>query len=227
MNKIVIANWKSQKLQNQIVPWFDAVGEIPSSIECIIMPAFPLLPVISQQLTAGMKLGAQNVSPFPMGAYTGEVAAAQLADMNVTHCLVGHSERRSHFAETDELVAAKCQLLQDSEIKPVVCVDEPYLDSQVAALQAIGITDIILAYEPLSAIGSGHSEGLSHVQRVVSVAKKLGDFPVIYGGSVSADTVGEYLLVCDGVLVATHSLDGADFSRLLAVAAAEKPSFSV
>ena len=174
----------------------------------------------------GVALGAQNVSPFPLGAYTGEVAADQLADLGVSYCLVGHSERRQYFGETSQQVADKCALLKAAHITPIVCVDEQYLASQLEVLRATGITELVLAYEPLAAIGTGQSASLEQVRQVRDQAKKYTDMPFIYGGSVTDESVAEYMLICDGALVGSASLDGAQFARLLAVAAGNQPSFS-
>ena len=226
MSKLLLANWKSQKLLSQVEPWLAAVGAPPAGVELIVMPPVTLLSAVNAKLPTGATLGAQNVSPFPLGAYTGEIAADQLADFGVKYCLVGHSERRQYFGETNEQVVTKCQLLTAAEITPVVCVDEPYLNSQLTTLKDAGIINFILAYEPLAAIGSGHNVALDQVQIVLNQAKKYGDFPFIYGGSVSVESVAHYSLICDGALVATASLDGAQFARLLAVAAGQEPSFS-
>lgn len=226
MQKYILANWKSQKLQNQVEPWLAAVGAPPAGVKLIVLPPALLLSVVSGHLPAGAALGAQNVSPFPLGAYTGEIAAAQLADLGVTYCLVGHSERRKYFGETTEQVATKCQLLQDEKITPIVCLDEPYLDTQLLAVQAAGVTEYLILYETLGAIGTGENVSLEQVQKIVAMARKHTEAPLLYGGSVTTDSVGEYMLVCDGVGVSSASLDGATFARLLAVAAGQEPSFS-
>ena len=226
MSKLIIANWKSQKLVNQVEPWIAAVGAPPAGVDLVVLPPLTLLSAVKAGLPAGVALGAQNVSPFPLGAYTGEVAADQLADLGVSYCLVGHSERRQYFGETSQQVADKCALLKAAHITPIVCVDEPYLASQLEVLRATGITELVLAYEPLAAIGTGQSASLEQVRQVRDQAKKYTDMPFIYGGSVTDESVAEYMLICDGALVGSASLDGAQFARLLAVAAGNQPSFS-
>ena len=226
MDKLIFANWKSQKLVSQIEPWVVAVGAPPAGVSVIVMAPFSLLGSVGSQLPVGIGLGAQDVSPFPLGAYTGEIAAAQLADMKVTHCLAGHSERRKYFAETSEQVAKKCEQLLQVGITPVVCVDEPYLEEQLGLLSAEVLKACVIAYEPLSAIGTGDNAPLDVVRTMVEKIKQLADVPVIYGGSVTSDSIGEYLLVCDGALVGSASLDGSAFAKLLAVAAAKAPSFA-
>ena len=226
MSKLLLANWKSQKLLSQVEPWFAAVGAPPAGVGLVVMPPLTLLSAVKAGLPDGVALGAQNVSPFPLGAYTGEVAADQLADQGVSYCLVGHSERRQYFGETSQQVADKCALLKAAHITPIVCVDEPYLAPQLEALHATGITELVLAYEPLAAIGTGQSASLEQVRQVRDQAKKYTDMPFVYGGSVTAESVAEYMLICDGALVGSASLDGAQFARLLAVAAGNQPSFS-
>lgn len=224
MQKLVLANWKSQKLQNQVEPWVEGVGTPPDSVKLIVLPPASLLSSVAARIPVTISLGAQNVSPYPLGAYTGEVAARQLADLGVQFCLVGHSERRRYFGETDEQVVSKCQQLTEASITPVVCVDEPYLVRQLDLLKEAGISDCVIAYEPVAAIGTGNNAALSDVERVIEAIHERGDFLVIYGGSVSTDTVGEYLLVCDGVLVGSASLEAESFKELLAVAGAKQPS---
>lgn len=226
MQKLIFANWKSQKLQNQVEPWFTSVGAPPAGVQLVVMPSTTLLSASAAHLSTGVSLGAQNVSQFPIGAYTGEVAAAQLADLGVTHCLVGHSERRQYFGETNDTVVKKSEQLQLSMVTPVVCVDEPYIESQYAALQAAGIHTFVLAYEPVAAIGTGKNVSLEQVTKIREMAKKLGDTPFVYGGSVSVENVAEYVLICDGVLIGSASLDGQEFSRVLTIAAGEEPSFA-
>lgn len=224
MQKLVFANWKAQKLQNQVTPWLAGVGTPPDSVKLIVMPPASLLSAVAAELPPTISLGGQNVSPYPLGAYTGEVAARQLADLGVQFCLVGHSERRRYFGETDEQVVNKCQQLTEASITPVVCVDEPYLVHQLDLLKESGISDCVIAYEPVAAIGTGNNAALSDVERVIEAIHEKGDFLVIYGGSVSLESVGEYLLICDGVLVGSASLEAQSFKELLAVAGAKQPS---
>lgn len=224
MQKLVFANWKSQKLQNQVTPWLAGVGTPPDSVKLVVLPPASLLSRVAASIPVTISLGAQNVSPYPLGAYTGEVAARQLADLGVQFCLVGHSERRRYFGETESQVVAKCQQLAEAAITPVVCVDEPYLESQLELLKTAGLSDMIVAYEPVAAIGSGQNAPLSDVKRVYEKIREYGEFLVIYGGSVSMSSVGEYLLICDGVLVGSASLEAESFKELLAVAGALQPS---
>lgn len=218
MHKLIIANWKAHKLHNQVEPWLAAVGIPPADLDVVVAAPFTLLSQFSGLPAERMALGAQDVSPFPLGAYTGEVAADQLADLGVQYCLVGHSERRQYFGETNESVVAKSRLLVESGIKPVVCVYQENLTSQLTALAAIGIKDVAVVYEPPDAIGTGRNAALDEVQAARQAAQSLSTGTFLYGGSVTELNIKEYLMVCDGALVGGASLDGGQFAKLLQAA---------
>jgi triosephosphate isomerase len=153
-----------------------------------------------------------------MGAYTGAVSAQSLQEFGVTYVLVGHSERRKYFHETDQDVALKVRQVLDGGMQPVLCIDEPYLHSQAAAIDTSVYSSLIIAYEPVAAIGTGKSMNVGTVQEVSARIKQtFGDgVPVLYGGSVTDENVAEYLLVADGALVGGASLEARDFTQLLA-----------
>lgn len=187
---------------------------------CLAAP-FTALPLL-QTTVAGtaIALAAQDVSPYPFGSYTGEIAAEQLADLNVQYCIVGHSERRRHFGESNEQVAQKVQELLAQKITPVVCVDMPYLTAQAAAIAQENLANCVVAYEPLSAIGTGTAADVGEIARTAADIKQaFGQIPVLYGGSVTEQDVQQFLLVADGVLVGGASLDGAQFAALVTAAA--------
>ena len=234
MKKYIFANWKSHKNSAEAKHWIEQLS-IPDdeAIVIIVMPAFTQLSdvretintVIEDEKRKRVLLGAQNVSQFPLGSYTGAVAAAQLADLGVTHCLVGHSERRRYFSESHLDVAQKAQQLVEVGITPVICLDVPYIVEQFSVLPSNVVEKSILAYEPLAAIGSGDREDVGTVENVVhQIRSHYGDRPVIYGGSVASENVWEYLTVSDGVLVGTMALDCAHFNELLSVSASSKSS---
>lgn len=220
MSKLIIANWKSNKTAATAIEWSQQFNvEIKDSVEIVVAPSYHLVTVVREHLPENVHLAAQDVSSFPMGSYTGAVNAQQLKDMNVTHCIVGHSERRKYFHETHQDIAAKISQLVTNNIAPILCLDEDYIEEQADALESKNIPNLIVAYEPLSAIGSGNNAPVDQVTRVVEkIHQVYGDVPVIYGGSVDERSVNEYLLVSDGVLVGGASLEPANFSKVVAAA---------
>lgn len=214
--KYIFGNWKSNKNLNGALEWLSQFGEVRSNNEVILLPAFNLLGAIYKKaVEAGFKLGVQDLSPMAAGSYTGAVSAVNLEGMNVEYAILGHSERRHHFGETDQDVANKVERALEAGLVPVVCVDEEYIETQAAALEQWQLEKCVVAYEPLSAIGTGNDMSVEKVKEVFDRIKKaFGKVRVIYGGSVDSGNVGEYLLVGDGVLVGTASLDASEFSSL-------------
>jgi triosephosphate isomerase (TIM) len=227
--KLILGNWKSNKNLDQTQTWLKEVYQaagLPTGSQATVAlaPAFPLIAAVAEfvktqtAMTVDFKLNvaAQDLSPFPPGKYTGEVAAESLQDFNVKFVIVGHSERRRYFHETHQEVANKAEQAVHHGMTPVICVDEEYVQVQAAALMPEVIKKCVVAYEPLAAIGSGNSQPVAEVLPVLQMIKEsFGDVQVIYGGSVNADQVSEYLTVLDGVLVGTHSLEAANFIKLL------------
>ncbi|AKK03210.1 triose-phosphate isomerase [Corynebacterium epidermidicanis] len=190
--------------------------------------------------------GAQDVSRYESGAYTGEISAAMLQALGCTWVVVGHSERREYHGETDEIVAAKAKIALAHELTPIVCVGEK-LDireagehvefvvnqtkQSLAGLSAADLEHTVIAYEPVWAIGTGKVALAADAQEVchairATVAELAGDevatgIRILYGGSVKTETVGELVTQpdIDGGLVGGASLDGVDFGRLCAAAA--------
>ena len=221
MSKIFIANWKSNKNEAEVLEWlknFDA-AQVPDAAEVIIAPSFQLLTIVKEHLESPLKLAAQDVSSMPMGSYTGAVNAQQLKDSGTEYVIVGHSERRRYFHETHADVAKKIDEAIANGLKPILCVDEDYVQEQADALSSTDIPGLIVAYEPLSAIGTGNNAPADQVTEVIEKIKNLfGDVPVLYGGSVDERSVHEYLLISDGVLVGGASLEPDSFQKVVAAA---------
>lgn len=219
--KYVIANFKSNKNLSEIRNWRQSfeVQEY-SNVTTIVAPPLPYLSLFKDE-SRRFLLAAQDVSPFPMGSYTGAVNAAQLKDFGVTHALVGHSERRRYFHESHQEIANKIQQLLDNEIIPILCIDEEYIAAQSKLLSDTQKNSMLVAYEPLSAIGTGVRPDLGTVQRIIAQIKKhFGEDTItLYGGSVTEQDCREFLIVADGLLVGGASLDAAHFSRIVAAAA--------
>jgi triosephosphate isomerase (TIM) len=227
MPKLIIANWKSHKSATQAQAWFKELATAaqswdPAEVQVVVAPPFPLLAVVDQeidQLTLPIDLGVQDLSSFPPGSYTGAIAAESIEEFGVTYAILGHSERRRYFHETSAEVANKVEQAIEAGLRPIVCVDEEYAESQAAAIKSEYLSQCIVAYEPLEAIGSGLSQPAAEAELVIAGLRSL--FPqasIIYGGSVSAGNVGEYTAICAGVLVGTHSLAASDFAALVGAA---------
>ena len=200
-----------------------------------------------QTLVEGDKLqityGAQDVSEHDNGAYTGDISAAMLEKLGCTWVVVGHSERREYHGETNEQVAAKAKKALEHGITPIVCVGEPlevreagdHLDFVVKqtreSLAGVDASKVVIAYEPVWAIGTGKVASAADAQEVCHGIRELvrelaGDdaaeqVRILYGGSVKTDTVAEIVGQpdIDGGLVGGASLDGQEFAKLAAAAA--------
>ena len=177
---------------------------------------------------------AQNVHWEPEGAYTGEISAPLLLELGVVGSLVGHSERRQYFGETDETVAQRARAALDAGLRVIACVGETHeereggeteevLRRQLSVLEPHD--DLVLAYEPVWAIGTGLTATPEMAQEAHAFIKSLLDAPVLYGGSVKADNAAELLAQADvdGALVGGASLD-VDSFRAICETAARIPS---
>jgi triosephosphate isomerase len=221
MQKLIIANWKSNKSPAQAAEWIDAVSKtgkgLSGSVMPIVAPAFPLLSTISESITKlGWALAVQDLSPFSAGSYTGAVSAANVQGLGVKYVILGHSERRRYFQETPQVVAQKVDQALQAGLKPVVCVDEQTVEAQATALTAGLSEKCVVAYEPAGAIGTGNNASLEQVKDFKATAHRLfGSVPFLYGGSVDELNISEYLLITDGALIGTASLDAKQFITLL------------
>lgn len=222
MSKLIIGNWKANKTREALSTWWDefiAAYEPDESVLVALAPPVTLLGQLKEFIKPleNIKLAAQDVSPYPMGSYTGAVTAQQLEDLAVKYVIVGHSERRRYFHETHEDVAKKVKEVCNAGMTPVLCLDSEYIEAQAHALGNDFCSSTMIAYEPLAAIGTGQNEDVGTVQKnIEKIRSTYGqDVPVIYGGSVDEQNIGEYLLVCDGALVGTASLSGKQFAQVV------------
>ena len=223
---LILGNWKSNKTRAAAGEWIKTFaaewrthGSVPDSRQVVLAPPYYLLAFMAdaiQDLKLPISLGVQDISQFGAGKYTGAVAAVNLREYGVTHVILGHSERRQYFHETHQEVAAKVDQALDNEMIPVVCVDESYWQEQVEVLGGSIAKKCAFAFEPLSAIGTGQPASVGLVAPIISQIKNTTDAKtVIYGGSVTAETVAEYLLVSDGVLPGAAALDAKSFADLI------------
>jgi triosephosphate isomerase len=215
---LIVANWKSNKTQNQSLSFLEAFADsyrFDENKNIVICPSFTSLYQVSdflKQKNIDIKVGAQNVSPFDPGAYTGEINSAQVKDF-CAYCIIGHSERRNSFAENHKMVSDKIMQLEKEDIIPIVCVSNM---SQVEDL-SFSKTSVI-AYEPIEAIGSGEAASPHAVEEITTqIKEKFPDSLVLYGGSVDSKNISSFtsLSSVDGVLVGSESLDPESFLQII------------
>ncbi|MGA1597635.1 MAG: triose-phosphate isomerase [bacterium] len=243
--KLIAGNWKMNGSAELVLEMCSALQPHLSSLqsEVLICPPFTLLRKL-REAAAGtsIQIGAQNVHSQVSGAFTGEIAAPMLQDCGVSYCLVGHSERRSYFGETDALVRDKVAVLLQHAIQPVVCVGETLEQREqeqheaAVAMQLRGaFSEIapadqqrcIVAYEPVWAIGTGRTATPEQANEMHSFIRqemhKLAspeiaqELPILYGGSANAQNAESLLAQpeIDGALVGGASLKPKDFLQIL------------
>ncbi len=202
MAKLVVANWKANLTEFSI---FNFQFSMKTTVA--IAAPFPFI----NRLQEGMIRAAQDVSRFKNGAYTGEVTAEMLKSLKVQYCLIGHSERRKYFNETKEIIEEKIKRLLEEEIIPIVCAqNETEIPKQVR-------DDMVIMYEPAEAISTEnnfHPEDPEKVAKVVDNWKNKFKTKVLYGGSVNAENVKNYL-AADGFVVGRASLNLEEFEEIL------------
>jgi len=212
---LIIGNWKSHKNTQDVKEWFARLGPQAhgvSNAEVVLCPPFPLLPLCRELLDEYQlkwKLGAQDVSQFPEGKYTGDVSASLLKDF-VDYVLIGHSERRSEHNESDDILFEKVKRVREVGLTPIFFVQ----GTQTPIPPAIDI----VAYEPVFAIGTGHPDTPEDAEKVGEYFKKVKHVELfLYGGSVD-DTNVNIFMSCssiDGTVPGTASLDPIVFARLI------------
>ena len=243
--KLIAGNWKMNgglAANEGLVKELLAGLGTPACDVAVAVPSPYLAQVQGLLSGANIALGAQDVSAFASGAYTGEVSAAMLKDFGVRYALVGHSERRQYHGETDAVVAEKARQALASGITPIVCVGETLQEREAGQTESVVkrqlaavihvnghcISEIVVAYEPVWAIGTGRTASPEQAQQVHAVlrAQLAAATPhadrvrVLYGGSMNAANAAELLAQpdIDGGLVGGASLKAEDFLKIIAAA---------
>jgi len=241
---IVQSNWKMHKTHAEGIDWIESLKKIEPEVspEIEMIPCVPLtlLRSISQaaQSSSQIFIGAQNVNWETWGAYTGEISASMIADAGASYCVVGHSERRTYFHETDESVNKKIRALLEAGIRPIACIGESLgerergltlnkLERQVitcfAGLSEARMQDTIILYEPIWSIGTGHTATPQQAQEAHAYIRLMLErvfcketaeaTRIVYGGSVKTHNAAELIAEkdIDGVGVGSGSLEISEF----------------
>ena len=235
MKTLVLGNWKSNGSADLIREFEQQMGDKPTASGFEWGLALPHHLLASGSGLAPLWVGAQNVSAFPPGAYTGEITAGMLAESGCRFCLVGHSERRQYLGESVSDTAAKLLNLSVSGVLPVLCIGETLqernqgkleqvLHSQLEPLRKVADgTPMVVAYEPVWAIGTGVAASMDDVRKAHELIYRwlaeagLGNLPILYGGSVKPANAESLAAVprVDGFLVGGASLKPTDFRGIV------------
>ena len=244
MKKLVVGNWKmhgsrafnAELIQGLLVA--DLAATAPRA-DVAVCPPFVFLADVAAALQGStIAVGAQDISAQTQGAYTGEVAGPMIREFGATYAIVGHSERRSYHAEGDQLVADKAKAALSHGLVPIVCVGETLAEREANQTEAVvgrqlqavidtlgdDIARVVVAYEPVWAIGTGKTASPAQAQAVhaslrAQLAKatpKAADIPLLYGGSVKPDNAVELFSQPDinGGLIGGAALKAADFAAI-------------
>ena len=241
---VFIANWKMHGRKASLIAWIEALAQSRSTqtaIRILCPPAVYLdaAQTLIQQTQATLHLGAQNVFFEPQGAYTGEIAAAMLRELGCRYVLIGHSERRNFFQEPEAWISKKLKAALEADLIPILCVGESaqarkanlteqVIQQQLAqafsGLATMTSGQLMIAYEPVWAIGTGLSASPEQAQRVQAGirawlkarAPSLAAVPLLYGGSVNTENASALMREpdIDGLLMGGASLNADDFLRI-------------
>ena len=244
------ANWKLHKTEADTRAFLDEfLPTVPESgVDVVVCPPFTSLGAAVEACgpQGRVKVAAQNMHQEDSGAYTGEVSAPMLLDIGVRGVILGHSERRQYFNETDEALAEKVPVALDAGLEPILCVGErdeqreageteqvlrTQIEADLASVPADRLAEVVVAYEPIWAIGTGKTATPDQAQEAIAFIRSLlaardagaaDAVRILYGGSVKPDNAAELVSQADvdGALVGGASLDPGDFSAIVAAAAA-------
>ena len=243
---IIAGNWKMYKTSAEAVALVNALKKEVAGVtksEIVVCPPFTALPAVAGALAgANIQLGAQNVHWEKEGAFTGEIAPAMLKEFCVRYAVVGHSERRQFFGETDAGVNKRAKAALANGLRPIVCVGEMLAEREAGKMESVvtgqvrgslagfdknQILETVLAYEPVWAIGTGKTASPAQAQEVHALIRRLlgelfgadvaGKVRIQYGGSVKPDNAKELLGQpdIDGALVGGASLKPGDFAAIV------------
>ena len=244
MRKPIIAgNWKMNNTASQGVALVKAIAPLVTEANCDVVVCVPAIniPAIAEAIKGtNIKLGAENVHFAEKGAYTGEISAAMLLEYNVEYVIIGHSERRQYFAETDETVNKRTLTALNAGLTPIVCIGESLEERETGKTEEVlatqiheglkgieDITKIVIAYEPVWAIGTGKTATAEQANETIGfIRKTIGEMfcpncakavRIQYGGSMNAGNCKELMAMpeIDGGLIGGASLKAPDFATIV------------
>lgn len=244
MRKAIIAgNWKMNNTASEGVALVKAIAPLVTEATCDVVVCVPAIdiPAVSEALKGtNIRLGAENVHFAEKGAYTGEISAAMLKEYGVEYVIIGHSERRQYFGETDETVNKRTLTALTAGLTPIVCVGETLEERETGKTEAVlhrqlqeglkgveDITKLVIAYEPVWAIGTGKTATAAQANETIGyIRKTLGELfcekcaakvRIQYGGSMNAGNCKELMAQeeIDGGLIGGASLKAPDFSAIV------------
>ncbi|MCQ2742881.1 MAG: triose-phosphate isomerase [Bacilli bacterium] len=244
--KLLLGNWKMNKTPSEAKEFASSCEEmvkkaIDNNVDVGVAPTFVCLCPVVKYAPKGLIVSAQNCSQYDHGAYTGEVSIPMLKEVGVTYCIIGHSERREYDAETSEKCNAKIKALLAAEITPVYCCgeslatyEEGKTNEWVAEQIKAGMKDltpeqaakVVIAYEPIWAIGTGKSATKETAEETIGFIRKTlegmfgavaQDIRILYGGSVKPENIHDYMSMedIDGALVGGASLKLDSYKALI------------
>jgi len=235
MKNLIVANWKmnpnSQKEAEEIFLSLKEPISKLKEIEVVVCPPYLYLPIL-KNLSLPISLGAQNVFFEEKGAFTGEISVGMLRNFGVEYVIIGHSERRKYFGETNEIINKKIKKSLAAGLKVILCVGETaeekeknekeyVLEKQLTiGLEGIeNLDNINIAYEPVWAIGTGNNCGVEETEKSIDFISNFvnPDTRILYGGSVTSENSGDYIKKAgaDGLLVGGASLNSEEFIKII------------
>jgi triosephosphate isomerase len=216
--KFFVANFKMNKDNAEAAEYFKLFPKIPADFKntVVFCPPFTAFNCVKG---GQIKLGAQNIHHENSGAFTGEISAKMVASCGAQFVILGHSERRTYFGETDDIINKKVKTAIANGLTVILCISN--INQILPALDGVGNTEkVILAYEPLDAIGSGHPATAEQIAEISKAARKiLPSVRLLYGGSVDETNADNILSIggIDGVLVGSACLDPRRFAKICGI----------
>ena len=246
-NIYIVANWKMNGdniFNRDLLSLIERNSIVSDSSHMIVCPPMPYLHQVNNQKSTYMMLGAQDISQYDNGAYTGETSGTMLADLNIAYVIIGHSERRELYNEDNSVIKDKFSKAIENNIKPILCIGETiehrnsgqtfdYIHAQIDAVisnnKLDNLKDLIIAYEPIWAIGTGQTATPEIAEEVHAYIRNIllntdlnlaAKTPILYGGSVNSENAEKLFRMenINGALIGGASLKADEFSKIYNIA---------
>ncbi len=246
-NIYIVANWKMNGdniFNRDLLSLIERNSIVSDSSHMIVCPPMPYLHQVNNQKSSYMMLGAQDISQYDNGAYTGETSGTMLADLNIEYVIIGHSERRELYNEDNSVIKDKFSKAIENNIKPILCIGETiehrnsgqtfdYIHAQIDAIisnnKLDNLKDLIIAYEPIWAIGTGQTATPEIAEEVHAYIRNIllntdsnlaANTPILYGGSVNSENAEKLFRMenINGALIGGASLKADEFSKIYNIA---------